>query len=148
MKNLLLISFSIFIFSLTAQAQDAEFTGPVMTFESEVVDYGAIAQNSEPLRVVAFTNTGTEPLIVKNARGSCGCTVPTWPKEPVMPGETSQIEVRYDTKRIGSINKKITLTTNEPEGANTHILKVIGKISKADAGVPEKKDNMFTPEKN
>ena len=62
--------------------------GPVMNLESMVVDYGTIAQNSEPLRTVGFTNTGTEPLVISNARGSCGCTVPTWPKEPIMPGES------------------------------------------------------------
>lgn len=152
MKNLYLIAFAVLFLSFGAKAQESmealPAEGPIMTFEQEVVDYGAIQQNSEPLRTVAFTNTGNEPLIIKNARGSCGCTVPTWPKEPVMPGETSQIDVRYDTKRIGNINKKITITTNEADGANTHILKVIGKISKADVGVPEKKDNLFVPKDN
>src|SRR5690606_27416711 len=64
----------------------------VMTFEDgnndTSLDYGKISQKSDPLRRVKFTNTGTEPLVIKNARGSCGCTVPDWPKEPILPGET------------------------------------------------------------
>ena len=81
--------------------------GPAMTFESFIVDYGTIEQNSEPLRVIKFVNTGNEPLVIKSARGSCGCTVPTFPKEAIMPGEESQIEIRYATSRLGKFNKKI-----------------------------------------
>lgn len=111
--------------------------GPIMTFEDMTVDFGAIEQHSDPLRVIEFTNTGVEPLVIKNARGSCGCTVPIWPKEPIMPGETNKIEIRYDTKRLGKINKTVTLTTNEV-GTDPHVIKVIGQISKVenDEGVP------------
>lgn len=97
-----------------------------MEFESTTVDYGKIEYNAEPLRLIKFTNTGTEPLVIKNAKGSCGCTVPTWPKEPIAPGQSSTIEVRYDTKRTGRISKSITITTNEVE--NTHHIQVIGEI--------------------
>ncbi len=104
--------------------------GPVMTLESLTVDYGTIKQHSDPLRTVKFTNTGTEPLVIKNARGSCGCTVPKWSKEPVMPGEESVIEIRYATNRLGKINKTVTITTNE--GGKPHVIKVIGKVLKAE----------------
>ncbi|MEM9886498.1 MAG: DUF1573 domain-containing protein [Bacteroidota bacterium] len=88
--------------------------GPVMTFETEVIDYGVIEYNSDPFRFFKFTNTGTEPLIISNARGSCGCTVPTYPTDPIMPGETAEVKVKYDTKRAGSkFTKFVTLTTNE-----------------------------------
>ena len=60
--------------------------GPAATFEKTEMDYGKIKQGSEPLRVFTFRNTGTEPLIISNAAGSCGCTVPTFPKEPIGPG--------------------------------------------------------------
>jgi hypothetical protein len=106
--------------------------GPKMEFEAMEVDYGTIEQHSEPLRSLSFTNTGTEPLVIKNARGSCGCTVPIWPKEPIMPGETSQIDIRYATNRLGKINKKVTLTTNEASG--THVIKVLGKVNKPEGG--------------
>jgi len=104
--------------------------GPIMTFESLEVPYGAIDQHSEPLRNLSFTNTGTEPLVIKSARGSCGCTVPIWPKEPIMPGETSNIEIRYATDRIGKFSKTVTITTNE--GGDPHVVKVHGNVSKAD----------------
>lgn len=144
MKNLLLIA--LFAFASTglfAQSNDSKsIDGPVMEFETMEVDYGNIMQGSEPLRTVKFTNTGTTPLIISNARGSCGCTVPTWPKEPVMPGETSVIEVRYDTKRVGPINKTITITANDNTG--THTLRVKGLIKKEETpeSVP-KKESIF-----
>ena len=118
-------------------------SGPVMEFVEMVVDYGAIEQHGDPLRIAKFTNTGTEPLVIKNARGSCGCTVPTYPKQPIMPGESAEIEIRYDTKRIGKINKTVTITTNEV--GDPHVLKVIGQIAKApdDAGVPAPKNSLI-----
>lgn len=133
----LCVSLLFFAVGLSAQAETpaTEVTTPatkaVMTFEDgnydTTVDYGTIQQNGEPLRVVKFTNTGTEPLVIKNARGSCGCTVPSWPKEPILPGETSEIEIRYATNRLGKINKKVTITTNEEK---THTIDVVGNILK------------------
>lgn len=101
--------------------------GPVATFEKTEIDYGKIEQGSEPLRIFTFKNTGTEPLIISNAQGSCGCTVPTYPKEPIMPGQTSKIEVRYDTQRIGGFTKSVTLTTNEAN--STRVLTIKGEVS-------------------
>ncbi|MGB0888550.1 MAG: DUF1573 domain-containing protein [Vicingaceae bacterium] len=97
-----------------------------MSFESEVVDYGTIEQGADGVREFKFTNNGKEPLIISNARGSCGCTVPTWPKEPIKPGESSVIKVKYDTKRLGAINKSVTITSN---AANpTKVVRIKGKI--------------------
>ena len=128
--------------------QSEVVSGPKMTLESMEVDYGTIEQGSDPLRKVEFTNTGTEPLIISNARGSCGCTVPTWPKEPIAPGESADIEIRYDTKRLGGINKTVKLTTNDETG--TYVLRVIGKINpKAEQEGLPKKDGIFgDPDKN
>ncbi len=131
-------------FRLAAQATPTEGqpaaapTGAILKFESDVVDYGTIDQGSESLRVAKFTNTGTEPLIISGAKGSCGCTVPNWPKDPIMPGETSQIEIRYDTKKVGGINKTVTVTSNDPAGA--HVIKVIGTINAVaqEEGLPAK----------
>ncbi len=113
-----------------------ERTNAKMTFESLTVDYGTIENGAEPLRLIKFTNTGTEPLVIKNARGSCGCTVPTWPKDPIAPGQSSSMEVRYDTKRTGAINKSITITTNE--GPDNHVVQVVGTVlaPKEDKAVP------------
>lgn len=104
--------------------------GPVMSFEAMDVPYGDIDQHSEPLRNLAFTNTGAEPLVIKSARGSCGCTVPIWPKEPIMPGESANIEIRYATDRIGKFSKTVTITTNET--GDPHVIKVHGNVSKVD----------------
>lgn len=113
-----------------------EKTNAKMSFESLTVDYGTIENGSEPLRTVKFTNTGTDPLVIKSARGSCGCTVPTYPKEPIAPGQSSVIEIRYDTKRTGKISKSVTITTNE--GPDSHVLQVIGEVlpAKEDKAVP------------
>ncbi|MCB0560268.1 MAG: DUF1573 domain-containing protein [Lewinellaceae bacterium] len=127
----------------TAQAADSQ-DGPVMAFETETVDYGVIEQGSDPYRVFKFTNTGNAPLIITNAKGSCGCTVPTYPKEPIGPGETSEIKVRYDTNRLGKFTKRVTLTTNA--GEEKQMLTIQGEVvQKAEepAGLPENEGNMF-----
>ncbi len=130
--------------TLAQQAQPAQqqqpAEGPVMTFETTEIDYGTIEKGSDPLRVFRFRNTGTEPLVIKNARGSCGCTVPKWPREPIMPGEEGVIEVRYDTNRIGPFTKTVTITTNE--AVERHILRIKGKVvspAPKDEGVPASK---------
>lgn len=150
MKKLLLFSVVCLFVNITfAQnaAPAAAKNGPVMNLASEVVDYGEIVQNADPVRKVKFTNTGTEPLIIKNATGSCGCTVPLWPKEPIMPGETSEIEIHYATDRIGAIMKTVTITTNE-EGV-THVLQVKGnvKAKPTEESAPVKQANMLSPVK-
>lgn len=154
--NILFALFIAVAFTVTIHAQQnsaspngvQSTSGPVMTFESMILDYGTIVQHSEPLRIAKFTNTGTAPLIVTSARGSCGCTVPDYPKQPIMPGESAQIEVRYATDRLGQINKTVTITTNE--GGEAHVLKVVGEINPkpADVGVPGQKNSLLKPNNN
>ncbi len=98
-------------------------TGPAMTFDKLEIDYGNIVQGSDGVKVFKFKNTGTEPLIIKNARGSCGCTVPKWPGEPIKPGQTATIEVKYDSNRLGNFIKTITVETNEAAGKHTLTIK-------------------------
>jgi hypothetical protein len=105
--------------------------GPQMTFKTTTIDYGTIAKGSERVRKFEFTNTGNEPLIIKTAKGSCGCTVPTYAKEPIMPGESSVIEVNYDTNREGMFTKTVTITTNE--ATDTHTLTIKGEVKAAPA---------------
>ncbi len=124
MKNVLSILAFVVCGVFFAQAQNA--TGAVMTFDVMTVDYGTIEKGGDPIRRFKFTNTGAEPLIVKAAKGSCGCTVPTYPKEPIMPGESNVIEVRYDTQRVGAFTKTVTLTTNET--SDTHTLTIKGEV--------------------
>lgn len=108
---------SIFFIAITAMiaqngTQVGSAGGAEITFESEVVDYGTIPQNADGVRMFTFTNTGTAPLIISDAKGSCGCTVPSWPKAPINPGETAEIKVKYATNRLGPINKSVTVSTN------------------------------------
>lgn len=86
--------------------------GPGIRFEKTVHDYGTIEQGSNGDCEFVFENNGTEPLILSNVRSSCGCTVPSWPREPIMPGKKSSIKVHYDTNRVGGISKSITVSTN------------------------------------
>lgn len=124
MKKVLAILAFVLVgtYVVIAQAQN----GPVMTFDATTVDYGNVEKGSDPLRKFKFTNTGNEPLIIKTAKGSCGCTVPTYPKEPIMPGESSVIEVRYDTQRVGAFTKTVTITTNE--AVETRMLTIKGDV--------------------
>lgn len=122
-----------------ATAAPAE-KGPKMVFENETIDYGTIEQGSDPYRIFAFVNEGAEPLVISDAKGSCGCTIPTYPKEPIMPGEKAEIKVRYDTNRVGPFTKRVTLTTNE--GESTRVLTIKGLVEKKgdEPGLPENTD--------
>jgi hypothetical protein len=86
--------------------------GPGMNFTSDVMDYGTIEHKADGAREFVFTNNGTEPLLIMNAQGSCGCTVPSYTKEPIAPGASGIIGVKYDTNRSGAFTKTITLTSN------------------------------------
>ncbi len=139
------------IFAQDTKKQDAkeESTGgPKMKLEITDIDYGTIEKNADPFRVAAFTNVGNEPLIIKSARGNCGCTVPTWPREAIMPGETKEIKIRYATNRVGPFHKKVTLVTNE-KTENKHVIKIHGKVLKPDdtKGVPEGKKSLLNMKK-
>lgn len=83
-----------------------------ITFKKDVHDFGTLKNGGDASYEFEFTNTGREPLIISDAKGSCGCTVPTWPKEPIPPGKSAKIKVTYDSKRTGKIDKKVTITSN------------------------------------
>ena len=96
---------------------------------AKVMDYGMIEHNADGARKFVFTNNGTEPLLIKNAKGSCGCTVPTWPREAIAPGTTAEIGVKYATNRVGKFTKTITLTTNASK--KPVILTIKGEVNPA-----------------
>ncbi len=126
--------------SVTAFAQGT----PKMEFEATEIDYGTIAQGSDPYRIFTFTNTGDAPLLITNAKGSCGCTVPEVPQGAIAPGTSAEIKVRYDTNRPGPFTKRVTLTTNA--SAEPIILTIKGKVEPKPAepdGVPAKQNGIF-----
>ena len=124
----ILFTLSLVVACFSLYAQDASDSGPQMKFETPVIDYGTIEHKADGQREFVFTNTGAAPLIISNARGSCGCTVPTFPKEPIPPGATGKIGVKYDTKRVGKFTKTITLTTNTIQ--KNKILTIKGEVLK------------------
>lgn len=84
-----------------------------ITFEKDVHDFGTIEYEGNGTYEFKFTNTGKEPLIISDAKGSCGCTVPTYPKNvPIKPGDSQVIKVTYDTKRPGAFTKTVTINSN------------------------------------
>jgi len=108
MKNVMLILF-VGLLSLGVSAQEKVAK---IEFETEVIDYGTIEKGSDGVRVFKFTNTGNAPLIISKVKSTCGCTVPKKPDGPIMPGETGEISVKYDTNRVNPIRKTITVTSN------------------------------------
>ena len=101
--------------------------GAGMVFDTETIDYGTIAHNAEPNRKFEFTNNGNKPLIITNTQGSCGCTVPTTPKEPIAPGARGIIGVRYATDRVGPFTKTVTVSSNA-EGMPSKVLTIKGTV--------------------
>ena len=121
-------------------AQEVEKTdGAKIEFTKEVHDYGTVENGANGDCTFEFKNTGNAPLIISNAKGSCGCTVPSWPKEPIAPGASSKITVKYDTKRPGAINKSVTITSNAVN-APSKVIRIKGDVKpKPESGAPVNK---------
>ncbi|MEE9439463.1 MAG: DUF1573 domain-containing protein [Saprospiraceae bacterium] len=93
--------------------------GPLTSikFEDSTFDYGEIKDGEVVEHVYKFKNTGKEPLVISNAKGSCGCTVPSWPREPIPVGGSGEISVKFNSKGKGKVgggaqSKRVTLTAN------------------------------------
>jgi len=95
-------------------------------FKETVIDYGIIENGEDGAKIFEFKNTGNAPLIFSRIFSSCGCTIPKKPEEPIAPGTTGVIEVKYDTKRVGPIRKTITVYSNASE--STKAIKIKGTI--------------------
>jgi hypothetical protein len=116
-------------------------SGAKIEFKSDTVDYGTVTKEDDNgIRTFEFTNTGDAPLIIKDVKSTCGCTVPTKPKDPIAPGKTGKIEVKYNMNP-GPIRKTITVQSNAvnfPDG--TIALKIKGEVvKKEEVNVLQKK---------
>lgn len=136
MKNLIvslgiLSLFLGFVSNSVAQGT-ALVTGPQLSIDKEVHDYGKIKKDADGDCYFTITNTGKAPLVISNAKGSCGCTVPDWPREPIAPGETAKMKVTYATNRVGLINKTVTITSNSSDGASKTV-RIQGEVMAAAA---------------
>jgi hypothetical protein len=135
-------------FSLKAQdnaAPQDNPNAPEISFDKVVHDFGTVIQNSEAVCEFKFTNTGKEPLILSKPQSSCGCTVPTWPQEPILPGKSDVIKVTYSTHNMGPINKTVTVNSNAK--TSRVVLSIKGNVvAKPAETVPEKtNDKSSTP---
>ncbi len=109
--------------------------GPITTveFTETEYDFGTVMEGEKVVHVYKFKNTGDEPLIISNAKATCGCTVPSWPREPIAPGESSEIKVQFDTKNKGKVggqlqSKRVTITANT-DPVNSYVT-IKGKVDK------------------
>jgi len=145
MKKLITLSIALLAFTFSNAQETTKITkktkttktttvalpkveGAGMVFVSETIDYGTVAANSDGKREFVFTNNGNKPLIITNATGSCGCTVPTYSKEPIAPGAKGAIGVKYDTSRAGQpFTKTVTITSNA-SGIPSKTLTIKGNV--------------------
>lgn len=149
MKRILL-TLSIFgacLFTANAQTKPATpapaeqpASGAAFKFEKETYDFGTIKQGEVVTHEFTFVNSGTEPLIINNAQAQCGCTVPSWPKEPIKPGEKGTIKVSFNsTGKMGLQDKTVTLTSNAGEGSKVLHLKGTIEAKPVEEAFPAKK---------
>ena len=103
-----------------SQAQEIEF-------DSQTIDFGTIARGSDGNRIFSFTNTGSSSLTIKKVTSSCGCTIPKKPNAPIAPGAKGEIQVRYDTNRMGPFRKTITVSS-DAIGTPIVALKIRGTV--------------------
>ena len=141
MKRLTLALGLIIAFAFGSFAQ-TQVGGAEIKFEKDVHDFGKLKQYGNATTEFAFKNTGNSPLIISNCKGSCGCTVPTWPREPIAPGASAVIKVKYDSKRVGPINKSVTISSNA-SNTPSKVIRITGNIDAApkDATSPANKNN-------
>ncbi|QHL86197.1 DUF1573 domain-containing protein [Nibribacter ruber] len=97
--------------------------GPSIVFEEAKFDFGTIKQGEVVEHTFLFTNNGSQPLVISNVRTTCGCTVPTWPKTPIQPGQTAEITARFNSAgKMGQQNKVITIDSNALQGTTQVII--------------------------
>ncbi|MCB0482535.1 MAG: DUF1573 domain-containing protein [Flavobacteriales bacterium] len=148
MKNAIIALAVFFAGAFSAQAQLNIESGAKIEFEKEVHDFGNLTQGGDATTEFKFTNTGNEPLIISNSQGSCGCTVPSWPREPIAPGASNVIKVKYDSQRLGPINKSVTITSNGINSPST-VIRIKGNITPPPANAaPVKEASPMAPKSN
>ena len=137
MKNSALTFITLFIsFFIFSQEKQAE-----IKFEVTTIDYGEVEFESDGKRVFKFKNVGTAPLIFKRISSSCGCTIPKKPEKPIEPGDFGEIEVEYDTKRVGIFMKAISVVSNSKN--SSIVLRIKGEVlEEVDEEEDEEKNNI------
>jgi hypothetical protein len=142
MKKVIYLLGIMFLMIGVAKAQDSKAQiGAEIKFDKLEHDYGDVPFNGDGTCEFRFTNTGNEPLLIQKPKSSCGCTIPSWPNEPILPGESDVIKVTYKTNRVGNINKTVTVTSNAVKNS-TVVLRIKGRVlEQANEAMPEKKND-------
>lgn len=128
-KQLFTTVIVLFFFATTSLLVAQETTNSkvgVFEFETETIDYGTINKGDDGNRTFTFVNKGNAPIIITKIKSSCGCTVPTYSKEPILPGEKGEIKVKYATTRVGAFSKTITVLSNAEKPQKP--LRIKGKV--------------------
>ena len=125
--TILICALIVSISGLYAQVPTQTGTQDSIKFEKIVHDYGTIVQGADGNSEFKFTNKGKTPLILNNVQASCGCTVPEWPREPIAPGQSGSIKVKYNTAIVGTFSKSITVSSNALNG--TVMLQIKGNVT-------------------
>ena len=136
MKKSLFISITL-LFSFFAYSQENQAD---IKFEETIIDYGEVEFESDGKRIFKFKNVGNAPLVFQRISSSCGCTIPKKPEKPIEPGETGEIEVEYDTKRVGLFMKAISVISNSKNPST--VLRIKGEV------LPEEEEEEEEEEKN
>lgn len=136
--NKFILSLGLGLLFLGAQAQTGKTvggSGPQISVDKEVHDYGKIPAGANGTCEFKVTNTGDQPLIITNCKGSCGCTVPKCDTAPIKPGQSTLVTVKYDTKRVGAINKSVTISSNAANSPEK-IVRITGTVEPGMEGTP------------
>ena len=150
MKKVLASIALFFSVGFAANAQESTVptidpNAPEMKFETEVLDYGTVKFDANGVREFKVKNIGKSPLTITNVQGQCGCTAttidgkPGWPQEPILPGKTGSIKVKYDTKRPGPFEKNVTITSNSKLASVVVKIKGVVEAAPSASVVPDAK---------
>ena len=111
MKKIFSLFVAFFVLVTISYAQKG-----VLKFAQETHDFGKVEQGKPVTHVFEFKNNGTDPIVINDAQASCGCTKPSWTREPVMPGKTGSVSATYNAAAAGPFNKSVTVTSNAEAG--------------------------------
>lgn len=127
MKRSVLVFFFLGLLSLGVIAQvNPAAKSDSIVFNKMVHDYGTLEQGADGSCEFKFTNNGKVPVVLSGVHASCGCTTPEWPREPILPGQTGVIKVKYDTRRLGAIDRTVVVNSNASN--STVVLRIKGNV--------------------
>lgn len=112
MKHLSFITLAFFLMIASSSVFAQKHRGPEITFEETKFSFDTLTSQDTAVHYFRFTNTGDEPLIISTTFSSCGCTVPTWPKYPIMPGQSDVVKIGFHTQNLGYFNKAAVVKSN------------------------------------